>query len=315
MPLLPRRKEVNALMPAWTMSLKAQLKLLLAALILTTLFCVSVSRATEEFAMQSKEPCKTCHIDETGGGTLTPVGDAFLTSGYEWPPPKTSIGAPKTAGERILKILLGMAHLIAAFAWIGTILYVHLVLKPKYAKGGLPKTETRIAFASILVLGVTGVILTKMRYHHPGALLDSTSGKLLLVKIGLYLFLVLSAIYVSQILSPKLKKLRAGWQVNDGMEGRPAWVRVDEVLYDLSGSERWKEGSHFGRHQAGEDMTSALKDAPHGIEKLEGFPTFSMANGELKLETKEVRLLYVMAYVNLAVAFGILLVVGMWRFW
>ncbi|PLX41339.1 MAG: cytochrome B5 [Deltaproteobacteria bacterium] len=288
---------------------------ILLAFVLMALLIVNASWATEEFALESNEPCKTCHLDETGGGTLTPVGEAFLSSGYKWPPPQSSIGAPKTFGERIFKMLLGMAHLIAAFAWIGTILYVHLVLKPKYAKGGLPKTEMRIAFISIIILGVTGVILTKMRYHHPAALLDSTSGKLLLVKIGLYLFLVLSALYVSQVLSPKLKKLRAGWQSNDGVDGRPAWVKVEEALYDLSTSERWKDGNHFGRHQAGEDMTEALKGAPHGVEKLEGFPTFSMANGDLNRESKEVRLLYMMAYVNLGVAFGILLVVGMWRFW
>jgi predicted heme/steroid binding protein len=211
-------------------------------------------------------------------------------------------------------MVAGMAHLLAAFAWIGTIFYVHLVLKPKYAKGGLPRTELRIAAISILVLGVTGVALTKMRFGHPAALLESRSGILLLVKIGLFLFLVLSAAFVSQVISPKLKKLRGGWQTNDGREGRPAWVRVGEQLYDVTQSGRWKEGNHFGRHQAGEDMTAALKDAPHGPEKLEGLPAFSLAHGELHKEAAEIRILYVLAYVNLAVAIGVLLVIGVWRF-
>jgi len=271
--------------------------------------------ATESYAEQTSQDCSVCHEDPSGGGTLTGKGNAFVFSGHIWPPLAEHITSPPSTGKRLFKMILGMAHLLAAFSWIGTIIYVHLVLKPKYAKGGLPKTEMRIAAVSILILGVTGVVLTKMRYHHPAALLQSRSGILLLIKIGLFLFLVASAAYVSQVLSPKLKKLRSGWQLNDGLEGRPAWVRVGEQLYDLTQSKRWKNGNHFGRHQAGEDMTSALKAAPHGPEKLQGFKIFSLAHGELKREAKEIRVLYAMAYINLAVALGVLLVVGAWRFW
>lgn len=271
--------------------------------------------ATEEYADNTGQLCATCHIDVAGGGTLTPEGQSYATGGYTWPPPSSAQYTPRSTAVKVLRMLLGMAHLIAAFAWIGTILYVHLVLKPKYAKGGLPKTEMQIALFSIIVLGITGVALTKMRYHHPAALLESRSGILLLIKIGLFLFLVASALFVSQVLSPKLKKLRAGWQMNDGLNGHPAWVQVGETLYDVTQSSRWKDGTHFGRHQAGEDMSAALEDAPHGLEKLEGFPAFSLVHGELHKQTNEIRILYVLAYVNLFVAFGVLLIIGAWRFW
>jgi len=37
----------------------------------------------------------------------------------------------------------------------------------------------------------------------------------------------------------------------------------------FSGSPKWKDGRHFGKHQAGTDLTEDLKKAPHGPEVLE----------------------------------------------
>jgi len=197
--------------------------------------------------------------------------------------------------------------------WIGTIFYVHLVLKPVYAVGGLPRTEMRIAWASMLLVLVSGAALTWLRYPDHAALTHTRSGVLLLVKIGLFSFLVLSAAFVSLVLSPRLKRLKGGWQVNDGHDGRPAWVRVGETVYVVTQSPHWKDGQHFKRHQAGSDLTEALEGAPHGPEKLKGFEAFPAQGAQQKHRAGPVRILFVMAYVNLFVAAGVLVIVALRR--
>lgn len=56
---------------------------------------------------------------------------------------------------------------------------------------------------------------------------------------------------------------------SDGKDGKPSLVVVDGQVYDVSSSKRWAGGSHMRRHQAGSDLTSDLKAAPHGPEVLE----------------------------------------------
>ncbi len=58
----------------------------------------------------------------------------------------------------------------------------------------------------------------------------------------------------------------------DGRDGRPAYVVVSGTLYDVSESDRWREGNHEGIHQAGQDLTEALKSAPHVRAVIERFP-------------------------------------------
>ena len=58
----------------------------------------------------------------------------------------------------------------------------------------------------------------------------------------------------------------------DGRDGRPAYVAVSGTLYDVSASDRWKDGNHEGVHQAGQDLTEALKSAPHVRAVIERFP-------------------------------------------
>lgn len=279
--------------------------------LLCTLILAGPTAATEEYAETTSQECGACHLDPDGGGALTYVGDAYAAHDYRWP---TEADAPAPpAWRRPLRILLGLTHFLAAIAWFGTIFYVHIVLRPHYAKGGLPRTEMRIAWACMALLALTGVPLALLRFGSLASLPDTASGRLLLVKIALYLFLVIAAAFVTRVLSPKLKALRAGWQQHDGRDGRKAWVKVEDQLYDLTESPRWREGSHFGRHQAGEDLTAALAGAPHGPEKLEAFPAFSLVGGTLKIESTEVRVLYVMAYLNLAVAIGVVVVIAWWR--
>lgn len=270
-------------------------------------------RATEEFAARTGQTCAVCHVDPAGGGPLTPTGEAFAAGGYVWPVPKASGEGVSRRSPRVFRFVLGFLHLTTAVIWFGTIFYVHLVLRPRYAAGGLPRSELRIAWGSILVLAVTGTFLTRLRFPNLESLITSRAGTLLLVKVGLFLLLVLSAAVATFVVSPRLRRQRARWQENDGRGGRPAWVRVAGRIYDLSTSPRWREGNHFRRHQAGQDLTEALAGAPHGAEKLEGFPVLPGEEGRSAAQTSVARGFYVMAYGNLLVALGILAVVALWR--
>ncbi len=44
------------------------------------------------------------------------------------------------------------------------------------------------------------------------------------------------------------------------------------VVYDVSKSFQWIQGKHQDVHLAGLDLTSELKDAPHGPEMITKFP-------------------------------------------
>lgn len=57
----------------------------------------------------------------------------------------------------------------------------------------------------------------------------------------------------------------------DGSTGR-AYVALAGWVYDVTSSPEWRFGQHRGVHWAGQDLTAALADAPHGIEALLGFP-------------------------------------------
>ncbi|VAW45297.1 hypothetical protein MNBD_GAMMA03-990 [hydrothermal vent metagenome] len=62
----------------------------------------------------------------------------------------------------------------------------------------------------------------------------------------------------------------------DGMEGRLAYVAVENIIYDVTQSRLWRGGVHDPSHNkaiAGRDLTDVLKyQAKHGIEHLQRFP-------------------------------------------
>ena len=76
---------------------------------------------------------------------------------------------------------------------------------------------------------------------------------------------------------------------------------------------RWRDGTHVGRHQAGADLTADLAGGPHRPEKFERFPAFSVADAVSRGGSPIARVFYVMAYVNLFVALGVLVVLSLWR--
>lgn len=49
------------------------------------------------------------------------------------------------------------------------------------------------------------------------------------------------------------------------------FIAYKDKIYDISDSELFRFGLHFN-HEAGNDLTDFLKDAPHGEEVLKKFP-------------------------------------------
>lgn len=295
------------------------------ALLLSLSWAPPFCCATEIYAEQTGKSCEACHVDPSGGSELTAAGKAFAASLA----PAPGQEAPRMSSvARVIRFGAGYLHMITAILWFGTILYVHLVLKPAYASGGLPRGEVRVGLVSMAVMGITGLILTHFRVTSLDILLHTRFGILLLVKVGLYLTMVLSALYVVTVIGPKLKAQRRepgapsprgdmgidDLAVYDGKEGRPAYFAFGGKIYDATASRLWKEGVHMGRHNAGQDLTAALKLAPHGSDKIAALPEVGslVPAGPRKAPLHE-RVFFFMAYMNLSMVFVIVLILALWR--
>lgn len=64
---------------------------------------------------------------------------------------------------------------------------------------------------------------------------------------------------------------RAQLARHDG-ERAPAYVACAGLVYDVSRSSHWPGGLHRELHWAGQDLTAALADAPHGMESVLRMP-------------------------------------------
>ena len=286
-----------------------------------------VSGATEAYARQTGQACAACHLDPGGGGELTAAGRAFAASRPAAP------GHPeKGAFARGFHLAIGYLHFLTAIFWFGTILYVHLILKPAYAASGLPRGELRVGVASMIIMGVTGAVLTLYRVSSFDMLLHTRFGILLTVKVCLYLVMVSSALIVITVIGPRLKaRLKespeedtgsgmltpAALAGRDGKEGRPAWFAFEGKIYDATRSRLWREGVHMGRHQAGADLSEALQLAPHGPDKITLLPVvgeLTVAAGPRRVPL-QARVFFFMAYMNLTLVFAIVLILALWRWW
>ena len=296
--------------------------------------------ATEQFAMKTGLPCAFCHENPSGGGTLTTAGQRYKTmlSGKIKPPSPI---------KNTARFIVGYLHILAGIIWFGAIFYVHIILKPAYAARGLPKGELVLGWVGIIVVGITGIFLTISVMPSFGAFFHSRFGILLSIKIFLYLIMAASAAVVTFVIGPRLKKRlsekpapaagegNAGFTPDtlsnfDGREGRKSYAAVSGTVYDLTQSPLWKNGKH-ARHIAGTDLTAAIKQAPHGPEKLEAFPKAGTLlpsppvgeggakrreRGEGESPTNRPKaVFYFMAYMNLAMIFLVIAVIALWRWW
>ena len=259
------------------------------------------------------------------GGGLTASGKDFSASLR-----KNAQRPARSVATRCFRFFVGYLHMITAFLWFGTILYVHLVLKPAYASSGLPRGEIRVGIVSMFVMGITGVVLTTFRVGSPDLLLQSRFGILLLIKISLYLVMVVSAAFVITVIGPRLRRKRSDSSPQittgdmnaeelalcDGQEGRPALFSYLGTIYDASTSRFWKQGNHMGRHQAGGDLTEALSQAPHGVDRVTALPAVGYLVSSVKRPAPlHERVFFFMAYMNLVIVFLIVLILALWRWW
>jgi len=287
-------------------------------------------KATEEFAEKTGLSCEECHLDASGGGELTKRGEAFLEKLSEESEPDQR-GNSSSLWKRVskyIRFLAGFFHIFTAIFWFGTILYVHLVLKPAYASQGLPRGEVRLGLISMAVMGITGTILILYRFSSPSLLIETRFGILLLVKIGIFLLMVSTALFAVFFLGPRLKKRRmpgqkmAGNRLTgdelksfDGKEGRAAYFAFRDRVYDVAKSSFWKEGIHFGRHRAGEDLTEFLEQAPHGEEKFSSMPQVGIFIPSHPTRSVYEKIFYFLAYFNLVAVVLIILILALWRWW
>ena len=296
--------------------------------ILTTIYFVALyaspGNTTEEYAESTGTACEACHIDSLGGGKLTEFGKGYLLSISPKVLQKNNV---RGVASRAIKLVFLYIHITTAFLWFGTILYVHLVLKPAYASKGLPSGEVKVGIVSMAIMAITGVVLTYYKVPSFSLLFSSSFGLLLLAKIIIFTIMVSSAIFVVFVIGPKLRKrknLEPASSDNltidelsnfDGEEGRPAYFAYKGKIYDVSQSKLWKNGNHMTRHQAGVDLTEILSQAPHGEDKILAMPEvgqLSLVKGNHPDEVHK-KVFYFMAYMNLGFVFVIALILALWR--
>jgi len=298
---------------------KYHLLILLSLLIIASPF---LSHATPEYAGQTGFECKTCHVDGTGG-KLTKDGENFKEDLIV-----KGLYRPLSTIQKVVRLIIGYLHLLTAIAWFGTIFYVHILLKPAYAAKGLPKGELILGWLGIVIMGITGTLLTISRIPAWNMFYTTRFGILLSVKIILFLIMAASAAVVTFVIGPRIRKQRAqistqpktrmtldDLQHFDGVENRPSYFAYKGKVYDVCLSKVWKGGSHFKKHHAGDDLTDILKTAPHGEDKILKMPVVAeLAPLETKLEkpTHE-KAFYFMAYMNLIFVFLITFIIALWR--
>ncbi len=314
---------------------------LLTAVILFLLSAAFVS-ATPEFADQTGKTCAFCH-DGAYGGPLNHVGVAFVRGGYDYPIPERILDksiALSGTFHKTLRLIIGAIHLVTVSILVGSIFYIHIVVKPWQLKGGVPRGEKRLGLSCLITILATGIYLTWYRIDSMGSFFKSGFGVLLFIKIMLFIAMLVLAVLAVTVVTRKMRsrlKVRESQAAGvedgaergdfdlknlltyDGKEGRPAYFLYKNKVYDVSASEKWKDGVHFRAHNAGENLTENLANAPHGEEVFEKFSVVKevseeeTASGSQQKRRQGIdRVFIVMTYVNLALVFFILLCVAGW---
>ncbi|MEW6409493.1 MAG: CopD family protein [Nitrospirota bacterium] len=283
----------------------------------------SISYATVEYARQTGLECKQCHVEAIGGSPLTKRGEKFLEDMKV-----KGLYRPLTKTQRVVRFFIGYLHLLTAIAWFGTILYVHIILKPVYAVRGLPKAELFLGWISIIILLITGILLSIARIPSWKTLYMTKFGILLSIKTFLFLIMLSTALVVTFFIGPKLRKQRGIAKKKesqdltldelsqfDGKEGKPAYIVYKGAIYDVTKSKFWEGGSHAKKHLSGQDLTDAINTAPHGEEIVLSMPCVGRLVSTMEKPSKPFheRLFYFFAYMNLVIVFLIVFVIALWR--
>jgi predicted heme/steroid binding protein len=57
----------------------------------------------------------------------------------------------------------------------------------------------------------------------------------------------------------------------NGTDNEKIYIAYKGKIYDVTDSDLWMGGEHQGLHEAGNNLTEELDEAPHGDEELEIF--------------------------------------------
>lgn len=299
---------------------KLKISLLIIFITLSVQFVVF---GTVEYAEQTDKDCADCHVDPDGGDKLNTEGLNFADQLKK----KGLLRAP-FQGEKTLTILLGYVHIMTAFIWFGAILYIHLFLKPAYISKGIPKGELKLGWISMIIMLLTGIYLMWRKIPTLDSLFHTRFGNLLLIKLGLFVFMILTIFFVTFVLASKLGKISEDLFDLDkkdltieelahfnGKEGRPAFTSLSGNIYNVTNSKLWKDGIHFKKHISGVDLTNALKQAPHNAEIVEKMPLIGKTVEGSKIHKRPFydKLFYFLAYSMLIVIFSMIFIISIWK--
>ena len=92
----------------------------------------------------------------------------------------------------------------------------------------------------------------------------------------------------------------------DGREGRRALVAVNGKIYDVTASERWRDGLHEGEHNAGADLTQELWQAPHVRAVVERFPVVDSLQEPIAAAPRRMPLVIFAVLLALAAGLGLI---------
>ncbi|MGA3086936.1 MAG: DUF2231 domain-containing protein [Thermodesulfobacteriota bacterium] len=70
----------------------------------------------------------------------------------------------------------------------------------------------------------------------------------------------------------------------NGKNGNPVYIVHRGRVIDVSASDLWKTGLHMHRHHAGNDLTTDIQAAPHGLEVLDRYPQVAIMKKEATAE-------------------------------
>ncbi len=273
----------------------------LLSLLLLILLIMPAS-ALPKYAEETGQSCSTCHTNPATG-ELNDVGKAFSLT-HTWPP-ETSVD------ERLL-FIIGFIHVFSVVLWIGAIFFVHLVHTPDIvAMGGAPKKELILGWSGIFGTGISGVILTTFKFRSIDLMLSSESGKIVLLKILIYIFMVSTAVTLTLYLNKKFRSTTI-YSEDVDIDSLKKFERLEKqdrilvavggLVFDFSESPLWKNGEHAGRHEAWKDLTEEIKASPHGISVLKKYRPIGYTSdflGVIKGVKFAVSLFKFFAYANL----------------
>ena len=180
--------------------------LVLAAVLI--LLVTAAGFATPEYADDTGKSCVFCHSG-ANGGPLNNSGIAYIRNGYQYPIPERILDKSitlSTAVHKILRLIFGIIHLLTAAVLVGTIFYIHIIVKPHSLKGGVPGGEKRLGLTCMSILAATGVYLTWYRIDSMAAFFRSRFGVLLFIKILLFAVMAALGVLAVTIITRRMRE-------------------------------------------------------------------------------------------------------------